>query len=45
MATFVVTAQQPKRVGIPDLERPQVQDALQMSAQACHSAHIILPRY
>ena len=45
MATFVVTAQQPKRVGIPDLERPQVQNALQMSAHACHSAQIILPRY
>ena len=45
MATFVVTAQQPKRVGIPDLKRPQVQNALQMSAHACHSAQIILPRY
>ena len=45
MATFVVTAQQPKRVGIPDLERPQVQNALKMSAHACHSAQMALPRY
>jgi hypothetical protein len=34
MATFVVTTEQPQRVGIPDLQRPQVQYALEMSAYA-----------
>lgn len=32
MATLVVTAQQPERVGVPDLERPKVQNTLRMSA-------------
>ena len=45
MATFVVTAKQPECVGVPDLQRPQVQYALQGSACACHSSLPILPRY
>lgn len=28
MATFVVSPKKPKGVGIPDLERPQIQNAL-----------------
>lgn len=28
MATLVIAAEQPKRVGVPDLERPQIQDTL-----------------
>lgn len=34
MATFVVTTKQPKCVGIPDLQRPQVQHALLILANA-----------
>ena len=34
MAAFVVTTEQPQRVGVPDLQRPQVQYALDMSAYA-----------
>lgn len=32
MATLVVTTQQPERVGVPNLERPQVQNTLQVLA-------------
>jgi hypothetical protein len=29
VATFMVTPQQPKRVGIPDLQSPKIQNTLQ----------------
>lgn len=29
VATLVITAQQPERIGIPDLQRPKVQNTLQ----------------
>ena len=45
MATFVITAKQPECVGVPDLQRPQVQYALQGSARACHPSLPVLPRY
>lgn len=37
MTAFVVTAKQPERVGVPNLQRPQVQNALQMSVCACNA--------
>lgn len=36
MTAFVVAAEQPERVGVPDLQGPEVQNALDMSAYACH---------
>ena len=33
MPALVVSAKQPERIGIPDLQRPQVQDTLQRSAR------------
>lgn len=34
MPALVVPSEQPERVGVPNLQRPQIQDALQMSALA-----------
>ena len=34
MTTFVVSSEQPKRIGVPNLQRPQVQNALQLSTFA-----------
>jgi len=45
MATFVVTAQQPERVGVPDFQRPKVENTLQTSAWASHLSWGALPRY
>jgi hypothetical protein len=33
MATFVVASEKPKSVWVPDLERPQIQYALRVSAK------------
>jgi hypothetical protein len=33
MATFVIASEQPKGVWVPDLERPQIQHALRVSAK------------
>ena len=39
VATLVVTAQQPERIGIPDLQCPEVQNALQQSEPRIQSEH------
>lgn len=45
MATFVVTTEQPQRVRIPDLQRPQVQYALLGLAYAHHPLLPLIPQY
>lgn len=37
MAALVVSSKKPERVGVPDLQRPQVEYALSLSAHACDS--------
>lgn len=50
MPALVVSAEQPERVGVPDLQGPQVQDTLVLSASArggsstCHTSMLKYPR-
>jgi hypothetical protein len=45
MPALVVAAEQPERVGVPDLQRPQVQNALRMSAHAHYPLLCLIPQY
>lgn len=45
MPAFVVSAKQPERVGVPDLQRPQVENALWLSVCAYSPVALALPLY
>jgi hypothetical protein len=45
MPALVVSAEQPERVGVPDLQRPQIQNALRVSAHVHDPLLCLIPQY